>query len=257
MSSASITSPTSLKNYKPFQQQNMLIYGSTGVGKTIFATSSQQFKTFVFDVDLGIDSAVAQETTRKDLVDFWPSSTKKDFMEGCRWLAPKINQYGLVVVDTSTELSRIVMDDLTGGYDNQAQQTQQLWGKLLNFMETLTRTFRNFPCHVLYVCHEVEQMDPRTGMIMYQPDFQGQFKRHYGKHFSFIARAFIYESQSKDPATNATIYTSTRLLNCQRDANTHAKDRSQALDKYELTDLGIDHVLNKMVAHKSLVNQNG
>lgn len=248
------TRPISLAEYKPFTKYNMCIYGATGVGKTIFGASSKTMKTFIFDMEEGIDSASAHRGTNKDLVFFWDSSTKAKFMAGVKYLAANVGSFNLVVVDTATELSRIFMEDLVGGIENEKNSTQQQWGQLLKFLEAITRMFRALPCHVLYICHEIEFVDAAQNRLIFGPDFQGQFKRHYSKHFSLIARAFVHQTITIDPATNQQILTPVRLLNCQRDSCVQAKDRSQSLDKYEYTDYGLDYLFQKMITMQGTQN---
>lgn len=227
-----------------------VIYGGTGVGKTVFCCQSQQFKTFVFDVDDGAyaastwlgNPAMGAPATRRDLVDVWPVRSRQEFVAGFDYLTRRADQYQLVVVDTATELQRVVMREVTRG----ALPDQQAWGKGLNAMEELTTMFRHLNMHVIFAAHEIEKEDQELRRLMFRPSFQGAFGSTYARHFSLIARYCLIDTLTLDQ-NGVVVGTGTaRWLNCERDQVTHAKNRGGGLDKWEPPVL--DYIINKMVA---------
>ena len=113
-------------------------------------------------------------------------------------------------------------------------------------MESSTRGLRSLPVHVTYIAHEIEKTDI-NGIKSFKPDFQGQFKDKYAKHFSLIMRYFMTEGQVPDANGKMTVQ-QLRYLNCLPDSSTPGKDRSWGLQKYEDPNLGIDNIFAKMTA---------
>jgi hypothetical protein len=230
----------------------MVIYGSTGVGKTVFCGQSQRYRTFIFDVDDGAFAAATWRGnpnlgipgTRRDLVDVWPTRSREDFQAGFDWLVKYQQHYGLAVVDTATELQRQILREVATRFKLETPD-QRTWGVGLNAMEAIAASFRHLPMHVIWVCHEIEKDDPELHRTMYRPSFQGAFATAYAKHFTLIARYCLFDNIIRD-ANGAMIGTDTqRWLNCERDQTTHAKNRGGFLNKWELPNL--DAIIDKMV----------
>lgn len=223
-----------------------LIYGSTGVGKSVFCGASQYLRTFFIDVDIGIDSVRANPTTRWDLVHVAQVRCQADFFKAYDFIEANCSQYDLVVVDTVTELQRLILQELVGASSIKKMYADQRdWGTILLVMEHFARKFRGLPLHVIWTAHENHELDPDTQRYMYVPSFQGQFKMQYGKHFGNIARYQLFDEQKKGE-NNTTQTITHRFLNCQRDQATEAKDRSSSLEKYEPPN--IDTVIGKVVS---------
>lgn len=242
--------PLSQRSRSPWRRG--VVYGASGVGKTVFATGSQYYNTFIFDVDDGLDSAAsfrgnAQHGVlpcRQANVVPWPVTKRQDFDEGFAWLMPRIQHFPIVVIDTATELQRLILEEVCEKFKIEVPH-QAAWGVILYVMESIARAFRHMPCHVLFLAHETEREDPEVKRLTRQPAFQGAFGQQYAKHFSLICRYFVQDVQQKDPVTGLISYSPVRLLNCHKDQVTHAKDRSGGLDKFEVPNL--DNMLGKMV----------
>ena len=223
-----------------------VIYGGTGAGKSVLLGSSQYYPTFFFDVDRGIESVRAWPKTRYDLVRVWPTPSYQEFCTAFDWLEKYLVPGQLVVVDTATELQRIILQELIDSKGKNTIATQQEWGAALLMMEHLARRFRNMPAHVIWLTHETQGTDPETGYNTWRPSFQGQFATQYGKHFGLIARYQLLNEQRIDAATNTRQTITHRFLNCQRDQMTEAKDRSNSLQKFMAPD--IDAILGTYLA---------
>jgi hypothetical protein len=225
------------------------IYGGTGVGKTILAGSSQKMRTFLFDVDDGAISLLAylrRTAQRTDLVKVWPVTDFASFQAGFQYLAQRVNQYQLVVVDTSSELQQVMLDEVRRQAKVQVA-SQREWGIVFTMMEEAMRYFRHMPLHVIWTAHEMEREDPYYGRVVYRPAFQGQFGGwSYAKHFSEIWRYCLFETQAKAeaPQQKPAVEVS-RVLSCQRTQFSHGKDRSMGLAEFEPPYL--DYLFDKMI----------
>lgn len=221
-----------------------VIYGKSGVGKTVLACSSQQFRTFVFDVDSGIFSARTFERTIRANVHYETIRSTSQFTEVYSWLKANIGHYQLIVVDTASELQRMVVREFEEIRNKGMIPDQMTWGAVLNWMEWAAREFRSLPVHTLWTAHENETRDEDTQRTARRPNFQGQFGVQYAKHVDLIARYFIHSEPQRDDAGRVIGQQHQRWLQCEPDQMTDAKCRGGGLARYELPD--IDHVINKM-----------
>lgn len=229
----------------------MLIYGRPGVGKSIFACSGQQFKTFVFDSDdgtLSLSRFQGSATTppiNPDLVTVWPNiRSYDDFNKAFTHMSKNISQYGCIVIDTATELQKFLIKK-AGGENNFGTKKIQDWGRIKEQMEFLAQLTRSLPVHTIWLCHEVSRFDETMGLNVYKPSFQGAFGHDYALHFDIIGRAFMHDSMvvGQDGRPQRV---SQRLIQFKTDSVTDAKDRSDRLSIYEFPNL--DNVLNKALS---------
>ncbi len=237
------TQPTNLGQRQYFNLKT-LIYSGPGGGKSVYTGSSNgMLKTFMFDVDDGAMS-VKRFSPRPDLIDTWQVESHDDFGMGFKYLVDNMKDYNHVSVDSATELQRLILQENLK-QRKIAYPDQRSWGAVLIAMDNIARWFHHMPLHVTWVAHEVERDDEETGRRMYQPSFQGAFARDYGRHFSGIFRLAVLDQQVINQQTQKPEFVTHRLLQCQRDAVVHAKDRSGVLEKFE--PVNIDHIINKMM----------
>lgn len=225
----------------------IVVFGRSGVGKTVFSCGSQYFRTFVFDIDDGTVAAKMWPRTRQDQVDVWPVRTKADFDAAFTWFCSNVQSYGLAVVDTATELQQQVIREAAKQLKMPIPD-RQAWGMSLQAMEAIATGFHHLPCHVVWTCHETEREDPEQHRVMFRPSFQGAFQTAYAKHFSAILRLCLqdFATNGVDAAGQAVVqYATHRLLHCDGNQTTHAKNRGGALPEWENPD--VDTVLGKMI----------
>lgn len=222
-----------------------LVYGATGVGKTVFALGSQVMRTFLFDLDNGYISAAANPRTRKENVTRFRCADQDSFKQAYNYLLAHKSEYDLCVLDTATELQA----HLVKAVKQKARvdvMSQREWGLVLDAMRDLTRSFLDLPMHVLFLAHEEASVDEHTRRTSYRPDFQGRYTKDYSKWFSLIARYSVQEKQEKN-ADGHSVVAATRGLTCHRAPFIEAKDRSDAMNKNGLEDPDIDKVWTKFL----------
>ena len=224
------------------------IYGPPGAGKTCFATISNLYNTFVFDVDCGVNTTMARRKVlniRYDNCLVWIIRSTQDFIKACEWLATNINRFQLIVVDSATELQRVAMHEVN---EKRKSPTidQRDWGILRTQMEDFTVWLRYLPTHVVYVCHEQNKWDPTLNQNVWRPSFDGRFAFEYAKHFSYIARLMTYPvpTGQNDPQGQPIVNVQ-RLLAFGPDPYIHYKDRSGCMRQWEYPDL--DAILQRMI----------
>ncbi len=247
------TGPVTLAQRAQYPYVKAVIYGASGVGKTVFCCNTQQMNVFLFDVDDGAESACAfkgdpaygTQATRTENVVAWRVNSSQDFDAGYAWLMANRESFQLVVIDTATELQRLLMGEICKKH-RKLVPDQQCWGEILVTMEGIARTFRHLDLHVIWVAHEKGVENKDTGRVTWKPNFAGDFAIQYAKHFSLIARYVVTDLQVEDPVTKKISYEPMRALNTNKDETNEVKDRSQALLKWELPNL--DHIIAKYVS---------
>lgn len=231
-------------------------YGPPGCGKTTLALGSV-LPTFVYDVDQGLNAAIAwrkKQGLRMDTVLAWPVRTVADFDAATAWLVANMRHFvgGLIVVDSATELQRIVIQERVAKSGHMVPD-QREWGDVRVLMEKLTVKFRYMPAHLVYCCHEMNKQDGGENSGVWRPSFDGKFGGEYAKHFSWIARLVAVHApvldQAGRPTADAAGRPSTqviRALNFGPDPGIHFKDRSAAMAKWEAPHL--DSLLQRMMS---------
>jgi len=133
------------------QNQNMLVYGDSGVGKTRFASSAP--KVLMIDVnDKGQDSVRRDLNPDFILIEYWRE------INDIYWFQQEgDHDYESVGIDTVSNLQNICMDFVLG--DEAARDasrdpdmpSRQAWGKVGKLMRTQIINFRNLPLNTIFV----------------------------------------------------------------------------------------------------------
>jgi len=156
------------------QNQNFLLYGDSGTGKTRLASTAP--RVLVIDVnDKG------QDSVRRDInpdfiqVEYW-----REINDIYWFLQEGDHKYESVAIDTVSNLQNICMDFVLG--DEAARDasrdpdmpSRQAWGKVGKLMRTQIINFRNLPINVIFVAQlrakQVGDEDEDSGDILYGPE---------------------------------------------------------------------------------------
>src|SRR5258708_4189744 len=224
-------------------QWHGVVYGAAGTGKTVFSTNTLRYNVFVFDVDDGVNVVKSFRNQRGiplTNVSIWPVKTIKDFLDGFNWFCKHIKEYGLVTIDSITELQRIMIREYTAKFSDK----RQAWGEVLTTTEELMSNFRHMPLEVIWVAHEWRREDSDTGIEMWQPSLQGKSANAYAKHVSWIARLMVAFQAGPSDITGKPSQQVIRVLNFGPDPRIDYKDRSTYLSQYEPPEF--DYLIDKM-----------
>ena len=221
------------------------VYGLPGVGKTIFASTSQKHRTFVIDIDDGVNSADAFLTSNKlskDLCTIYTITSTQEFTGAMNYLSANMDKFDIVVIDSATELQRLIIQEVCNMSKHQTPD-QRDWGIIRSLMENIILNFRHMSKHFVMVCHEINKLDPDMNRDVYRPSFDGRTAFEYAKHLSWIARYVISMKSEKQPSGETT-QTIMRALDFGPTPYAHYKDRSGMMQRYEYPNL--DAILEKM-----------
>lgn len=131
-----------------YDQIKMLVYGDSGVGKTVFASTAPS--PLFLDADKGMMSV-------QNVVDRIPIDNWSDLQEAWTFIASGEHEYKTIVVDALNELQRIVMDSVIDKFNvrrmYEDQPTMADWGKALNDFTNMIRMFVSLPYNVIFIAH--------------------------------------------------------------------------------------------------------
>jgi phage nucleotide-binding protein len=227
----------------PIEATNALIYGPPGVGKTPFACSSKKRRAFVIDVDQGLASANPRWGVDTNMIDYVTVESYDEFLWALDQYIKNYQKYEILVIDTVTELFRVLLDETRKKGRATQVPEQRDWGIVLVAFDDLIRAIRKLPGVKIFLGHEDSFDNKETGMKEIKPAFQGQTKKFYSKHFDVIARLFLVNAQVAN--ADGTISNQVaRYLQCQPTPNIDSRDKYGILGMYEIPDL--DQILDRI-----------
>jgi hypothetical protein len=166
--------PPSIISLEDFDESiNMLIYGDSGAGKTVFAGSAP--RVLFVGTERGTISAKRQGST----ADLWPVEGWEDIVECYKYLKKGDHGYNWVSMDSGTAmqqydlrwiLDNAVKDNPNRDPDIPAIQDHQKWQ---NSFKRFVKNFCDLPVNVLFTATTMRSED-EEGENIILPDFQGK-----------------------------------------------------------------------------------
>jgi len=130
-------------------QVKFLVYGESGVGKTVFASTWQN--PVYLDIDKGMSSVTKQ-------VYRLPIETWTDAQNAYMFLASEPHPFKTVVIDSLNELQFIAMRNVISSfsqihrpYNDLASQSD--YGKMLDDFDKFVRALRGLPLNIVFTCN--------------------------------------------------------------------------------------------------------
>lgn len=216
---------------------NLLIYGDSGVGKTILCGSDDKV-LFVAPEDQGTLSAKRQGST----ADKWPVKKWDDIYEAYEYFYDMADSgeeipYNWLCLDSLTELQSLAMagileDAVRENPDRDPDiPALQDWQKYYNMVERLIKGFNSLPVNVVYTAISRPATMP-DGTEKLIPNLQGK-KDMYAKTVSSWMTAFGYMSHKRINVAGEgekPVYEDQRTITWKNTAYVTGKDRTMALE---------------------------
>lgn len=222
---------TSVAQAAHTQGVKCLVYGSSGMGKTVLAATMPS--PVLISAESGILS-LKQQNLEKLFGVANPAicynmpiiqvQTVDDLTEAYNWAANshEAKAFASVGLDSITEIAEVVLNNAK----RQVKDPRQAYGELIEKMETLIRLFRDLQSKNVYMAAKMEPMkDELTGVIKYGPSMPGA---KLGPKLPYFFDEVFRLGTNKDAQGN-----SFRFLQTQPDLQFEAKDRSGMLDPME------------------------
>lgn len=186
---------------------NVLVYGEPGVGKTTFAASGPPPILFL-DVDGGLRSVAGSKNEQKaKVLNDLGIDPRSIFYYSIRSLAELFgrieqlsnefkvdpNRYGTVVLDTLTELQRVLIEDILRAAANRATPQLQDWNTVLLQMQRIVRAIKALPAHTVFLAHEQTRGDKIV------PALSGQILTELPGYVDEVWRYVVAEKETISP----------------------------------------------------------
>ena len=227
-----IQSTANVKNHKV----KLLDTGPSGAGKTtsIGTLKAAGFRPIVYGLEAGllplsrvpggidfIDGS--KDENGKPLPRELRSGGLRKFFaflqtEECR------NKYDTVVLDSLTEISQCLFDELKAKYPDR-KDSLVLYGELGQYTRSLIKNFRDLDYHVVITCLTKVEKDEATGKRYVAFDLIGSISEKVAQLFDIVLYLRVTPEGGRE------------FVCCQTES-IGAKDRSGRLDPIEKPDLG-------------------
>lgn len=205
-----------------------LIYAKSGYGKTYLASTAPS--PIILSAESGVlslrefDLPMINIKTIKDLYDVytWAISSHE------------AKQFETLYLDSLTEIGEVVLANAK----NQSKDPRQAYGKLLDDMIPLIKSYRDIPNkHVIMTAKQEMNKDELSGLISNGPMMPGsKMGQQLPYLFDEVFRLGVGETEQK---------VKYRYIQTVPDSQYEAKDRSGVLDPIERPDLKF--IINKIL----------
>jgi hypothetical protein len=209
-----------------------MIYGASGIGKTILAGSADgvpEMRSVLFiDIEGGTESLRSMypevQTVRV--------TTWKEMQNVYNALHAGSSGYNTVVLDSLTEIQKFnmyqIMADLIAqkGDSNRVDPdvpSMREWGKNLEQIRRMVRGFRDLQMHTIFTALERVDKDDRTGMTTIRPSLSGKMADEVAAFLDVVMYYYVKDVKEGDEIVTK------RLLLTRKTAQHTAKDRSGKL----------------------------
>jgi hypothetical protein len=208
---------------------NLLVYGESGVGKTILSGSADAVPEMrpVLHIDIE-GGTLSLANTHPDVnvvrVENWDQmQAVYDELHSGR------TEYRTVVLDSLTEIQKFSMYNIMQrvvaadpGRDPDIPSMRE-WGKNIEQIRKLVRAFRDLPMNSIFTALAKSDKDTRTGTISKKPYLSGKLSDEVAAFLDVVVYYYVKNVKEDDKTVQK------RLLLTAATDNTVAKDRSGKL----------------------------
>jgi phage nucleotide-binding protein len=172
----------------------MIIYGESGVGKTVFASTAPNC--------LFIDAEAGTMSIRDAGVDVASVTKFHELLDIFEYLKHEKHNYKSVVIDSLTEMMRKSMDEVmvVSAAKNPSQDieipAQRDWGKNIEQTRKMIRAFRDLPMNVIFTCLTRETTDETTGVVTIRPALSGKLSIEAPGYIDVLG--YLYTQSEKE-----------------------------------------------------------
>ncbi len=200
---------------------SMVIIGAAGVGKTTLAKTLKG-KTIIISAESGLLSLQGND------IDYISISSINDLRETIAFLN-KENDYENLFIDSLTEISRIVLDEMQAEFPDKSDSLK-MFGKYSQIMRKVIITFRDFEQYNVIMTALPKVDKDETNRRFITADLTGKVANQLPAYFDLVMHYDFIEDE--------------RTLRTMSNERIIAKDRSGKLNEFEKPDLQL--ILNKI-----------
>lgn len=209
---------------------NILIYGSPGLGKTVFSGSADEVPEMRPVLLLDIEGGTNSLRTTYPNVDTIRITSWEELLTVMNAIHDGDHDYQTVIIDSLTEVQKINMYYNMRKFGKNPMEEKadwDDWARSLEAMRHFTRTARDLPYNVIFTALMDDIRDTKTGKSTKWPYFTGKFQKEVAALPDEVF--FLYAGELYDEDKDETV--SVRLLLTSATDSAVAKDRSGMLEQ--------------------------
>lgn len=204
---------------------NLLVYGESGVGKTLLSGSAQAVAAMSPVLFVDIEGGTLTLRNHYADVDVIRVTNFKDMATVHDELATGKSVYKTVVLDSLTEIQKFsmygVMTELLKKEPDRDPDVPGMreWGKNIEQMRRFVRAFRDLPMNVIFTALAQSDKNPRTGITQWKPQLSGKLASEVAAFMDVVLFMYVREVDEEHK----------RFLLSAQTENHIAKDRTGRL----------------------------
>lgn len=208
---------------------NMMVYGGSGVGKTLLAGSADAVPelrpVLMLDFEGGTETLVrTYPDVQQVRVENWKQmqAVYDDLHRGS-------HDFKTVILDSLTEIQKFnmysIMEDLISNRPDLDPDVPGMreWGKNLEQMRKFVRAFRDLKMNTIFTCLDKQDKDDRTGRVSTLPSLSGKLSGEVAAFLDIVTYMYVKTVGQGEEAEDK------RLLLTQKTETIIAKDRTRTL----------------------------
>lgn len=206
---------------------NLLVYGESGVGKTLLAGSAQAVPEMAPVLFVDIEGGTLTLRNHYPEVDVVRVTNFSDMSDVHKELARGDSPYNTIVLDSLTEIQKFsmygIMTELMKKEDDKERDPDvpgmREWGKNIEQMRRFVRAFRDLPMNVIFTSLAQQDKNPKTGISQWKPQLSGKLSSEVAAFMDIVLYMYILEVEEEQR----------RFLLAAQTENHIAKDRTGRL----------------------------
>ena len=176
-----------------------LVYGESGAGKSFLAATAP--KPLILLTEPNGQASIMHSNTNADLIHIDSIGMLSSVMVSLREEPKRWDKYETIVIDSLTEVQRLIKDDITNNGTNPMRLAD--WGELSRNMRRLMRSLRQLPKNIVALALMEKNIEEDSGTTEYKPAFDGKKTGgEIAQFFNFVG--YLYAGQVAEDNQNKT-----------------------------------------------------
>lgn len=209
-----------------FNYVNAIIYGQSGIGKTVLCSTAPN--PIILSAEDGLLSLAGEN------IDYVKITCFRDLIEAYNELKKGDHDYKTICIDSLSEVAETILAERK----KEERDPRRAYGDMAEEIIAAVRKFKRLPLHTFFIAKQGRIEDQMTGKQSFGPSFPGQVLQAnlpYQVDLLFPMRIGKHEGKEY------------RYIQTSPDIQYEAKDRSGILDAKEKPDLSA--MINKIHNH--------
>lgn len=218
---------TQERKHNPFV--NGMVYGVSGIGKTVLAATAPS--PLIISAEDGLLSLAEKDIPTTDI------RSLKELVQVYNFICNESHDFKTIIIDSISEVAQVLLVE----YAAKERDKRQAYMKMADEVLALVRKFRRLPLNTILNAKQARIIDEFSGKTSFGPKFPGRvLENELPYQLDEVLAMRFHKFEGKE----------FRVLQTAPDIQYEAKDRSGKLSKLEKPDL--TKLFNKMQGEKEL-----